>query len=108
MKNYKSKYKELRKLPENIKEIYIIPSKPYNGFWGKNSYRNFDFIFGNGKEIYGWCHWGGDVIDLYNNELFGMRIDSSVDGHLIRLFTNYEFELKGIHISNLSIKVVKK
>lgn len=36
MKNYKNKYKELRKLPENIKEIYIIPSKAYGGFWRIN------------------------------------------------------------------------
>lgn len=108
MKNYKKKYNELKELPKNIKEIYIIPSKAYDGFWGKNGYRSFDFIFGNTNEIYGWCHWERDVIDLYNNELFGMRIDSPIDGHSIKLFTDYEFELKGIDISNLSIRVIKK
>lgn len=107
MKNYKNKYKELRKLPENIKEIYIIPSKPYDGFWGQNGYRSFDFIFGNNKEIYGWCHWEGDIISLYNSNPFEMRIDSPINSNSIRLFTDYEFQLDGFITSSLDISVVK-
>lgn len=107
MKNYKEKYKKIEELPKKINQIYIIPSKIYNGFWGKNGFRSFGFIIGYNDEIYGWFHWEGDVIDLNNNYLYGMRIDSSVENKFIRLYTDYNFKFTGLNISECSIEVEK-
>lgn len=101
--------KELKKLQEKpkcrITGIYIIPCKAYNGFWGKNGYKSFDFIFEKCNEKIGWCHWEGDVIDLENTKLMGMHIDCENCNDYIRLFTSFEFEISDMIISNLTISV---
>lgn len=64
-KDYKNNYKKLDKLPnEQINGIYIIPSEDYNGFWGKNGYKSYDFVFENNK---------GEVLRL---DTLGRRCDS--------------------------------
>jgi hypothetical protein len=104
-RSYRKKLPHLNKQPtEQINGIYIIPDKPYNGFWGKNGYKAYDFIFENniGKKI-GWCHWEGDVIHLMNNMDFGMNIDCECGNEYIRLFTNLGFEISDMMISDLTI-----
>ena len=101
-RKYKEELKKLDRLPkEKITQIYIIPSKMYNGFYGKNGYRSFDFIVGD-KEIYGWFHWEGDVINLINKEDYGMTIDSG-ENMFIRLYNSRGFNIEGIDISCLTI-----
>ena len=104
-RKYRKELPELKEKPtEQINGIYIIPDKAYNGFWGKNGYKSFDFIFENdkGKKI-GWCHWEGDVIELQNNKPFGMNIDCGVKEDYIRLYTKWGFEISDMIISNITI-----
>ena len=104
-RNYKKELTKLDKLPkERISQIYIIPSKMYNGFWGKNGYRSFDFIVGD-KEIYGWFHWEGDVINIVNKKDYGMSIDSE-ENMYIRLYNGSGFIIKGLDISTLTISSI--
>lgn len=61
-RDYRKKFKKLERLPtEEIKSIYIIPDKAYNGFWGKNGYKSYDFILAgitkNEPITFGWIHW---------------------------------------------------
>lgn len=65
-RKYRKELPKLSILPtERITGIYIIPDKKYDGFWGKNGYKSYDFIFeGQKKENdrysfikYGWLHW---------------------------------------------------
>lgn len=76
------------------------------GFWGKNGYKSYDFIFENaaGKKI-GYCHWEGDVIHLLNKTDYGMNIDCENTNEYIRLFTNYGFNISDMMISELTIEV---
>lgn len=105
-RKYRKELKELKTKPtEQINGIYIIPYKPYNGFWGKNGYKSYDFIFENNRgEKIGWCHWEGDVIHLINNKDYGMNIDCAKSNEYIRLFTNYGFDISDMIVSDLEIK----
>lgn len=102
---YRKEYPELKEFPkETIYGIYIIPYKAYNGFWGKNGFKSYDFIFETkGRKKIGWLHWEGDVISLYNNKCYGMRIDTAVGDDYIRIFNDYGFDLKDFQISSASI-----
>lgn len=106
-RKYREELQELKTKPtEQINGIYIIPYKEYNGFWGKNGYKSFDFIFENNKgEKIGWCHWEGDVIHLLNEKDYGMNIDCEKSSEYIRLFTNYGFHISDMTLSDLIIKV---
>ena len=101
--------KELKKLQEKpkcrISGIYIIPYKAYDGFWGKNGYKSFDFIFEEDNEKIGWCHWEGDVIVLENSINFGMNIDCKNCNDYIRLFTSHIFEISDMTLSSIRISV---
>ena len=101
-REYRTKYKELTKIPdERISEIYIIPADDYNGFWGENGYRTFDFILGD-KEIYGWVHWEGDVISLISGK--DMRIDCKCENDYLRLYSFYNLKISDFELSNLTIE----
>lgn len=106
-RKYREELMELKEKPkEQINGIYIIPYKAYKGFWGKNGYKSYDFIFENkeGEKI-GWCHWEGDVIHLENTKIMGMNIDCKNCNDYIRLFTNFGFEISDMIISDLTISV---
>lgn len=105
-REYRNELPELKEKPtEQIYGIYIIPYKEYNGFWGKNGYKSYDFIFENKhREKIGWCHWEGDVIHLENNYYCEMNIDCAIKNDYLRLFTTKGFEISDMIISDLEIK----
>lgn len=105
-KDYKNELPELTKLPENIYAIYIIPCKEYDGFWGKNGYTSYDFVFeGKKSEKYGWLHWEGDVIHLFNDTSeYDLAIDCPVECGFIRLFSIKGLEINELFISSTTIQ----
>ena len=41
-RKYRKKLPEVKTKPScQINGIYIIPYKPYNGFWGRNGYKSY-------------------------------------------------------------------
>ena len=105
-KNYKSELQELTKLPQNIYAIYIIPCEEYDGFWGKNGYTSYDFVFeGKKGEEYGWLHWEGDVINIFNDvHEYELSIDCPVECGYIRLFSSNGLEIDDLFVSSTTIK----
>ena len=105
-KNYRQELLHLTEIPENIYAIYIIPYSEYDGFWGKNGYMNYDFVFqdNHGKDL-GWTHWEGDVINIFNNvnELY-LSIDTPTDCGYIRLYSVHGIEIDKLIISSTTIK----
>ena len=105
-RNYRKELPKLNKLPnKKINGIYIIPDKAYNGFWGKNGFKSFDFIFEAEKgEKLGWCHWEGDVIHLIGNMEYDLNIDCGIKDDYIRLFNTVGFNISDMMISDITIK----
>lgn len=103
--DYKEELKEIDKVPEKFNAIYIIPSDEYNGFWGKNGYKSFDFIFEYKREKIGWLHWEGDVINIVCKNEYGIRIDSNINDGFIRLFSNKELEISDLIVSDITISL---
>jgi hypothetical protein len=105
-RNYRYKLKELKEKPSDIHGIYIIPYKAYNGFWGKNGYKSFDFIFENivGDKV-GWCHWEGDVINFKCDNDYDLNMDCNIKDDYIRLFSRKKLSISDMLISNIVIGV---
>ena len=101
-RNYRKNLPKLTQKPkEIIRAIYIIPDKAYNGFWGKNGFKSYDFIFeGNLSKNIGWCHWEGDVIHLVNDKELMLNIDCKTENDYIRIFTPAK---NGLNISDMII-----
>lgn len=108
-KNYREELPELDKVPDDVYSIYIIPYAPYNGFWGKNGFMSFDFVFGNGKgETLGWVHWEGDVISIFNNiHEWALSIDCPVDCGYLRIFSRHKLKIDDLFISSTTISVTE-
>lgn len=114
-RKYRKEYKELEEIPDNITDIKIVPANPYNGFWGKNGYRAFDFIFGDHSTILGWKHFECDVIHLNDCNPFekhdffyglkneDMKIDCDCKDNFIRIFSYGGLEIKNETSSEISI-----
>lgn len=105
-RKYRKELPRLNKLPnKQINGIYIIPDRAYNGFWGKNGFKSYDFIFETERgEKLGWCHWEGDVIHLVGNGEYTLNIDCDIKDDYIRLFNNVGFNISDMMISDITIK----
>ena len=105
-KNYREELPKLDKIPDSIYAIYIIPYEAYDGFWGKNGYMSYDFVFCDRKDELGWLHWEGDVINIFNNiHELALSIDCPVNCGYLRLFSHYKIKLDNLLISSVTISV---
>ena len=108
-KNYREELPKLDKVPDDVYAIYIIPYEPYDGFLGKNGYMSYDFVFCGRKEEYGWCHWEGDVINIFNDiHEVALSLDCPCDCGYIRLFSNSKLDIGDLFISSTTIKATGK
>lgn len=107
-KNYREELPELDRIPDNIYAIYIIPYAPYDGFWGKNGYMSYDFVFRDRKDDLGWVHWEGDVINIFNNiNEMDLSIDCPVDCGYLRIFSHHKLKIDNLFISSTTISATK-
>lgn len=109
-KNYRKELPELKGVPnDNIYAIYIIPYEPYDGFWGKNEYMNYDFVFCGRKGELGWVHWEGDVINLFNDTCeVNLSIDCPVECGYLRIYSMHKLEIDKLFISSTTIRATRE
>lgn len=105
-RKYRNELKQLKEQPSGIHGIYIIPDKAYNGFWGKNGFKSYDFIFENEKsEKIGWCHWEGDVINFKCDNNYDLKMDCKNGNDYIRVFSHEELNISSMMLSNIVIGI---